>query len=292
MSFKSLNVKARGIGEMGKKRMRRTGVWSGATALGGVLLGGAIGDVSAAKVKIEKKGERGKIEKKETGEQTNPWRRGSAEILAAPAAKTRASVRELRPGDILAARWEEEERNGTPGFWNHLAIVGTDGTRVVEAQKSADGVVTASINDFLTRYSDVVVFRFFDAKTARRAAEIAESWVAVVAIETILTPSSPSFLKREEEKWEIWEIGEVWEKKRGAQSGPQYSWSASLAPILRSDAATENCVSLVRRAFWKAAGVDYRWKTPDDLARWDKSGDFAKIGRLCRSPNRRKEKEN
>ncbi|MBQ1278089.1 MAG: hypothetical protein IIY07_05550, partial [Thermoguttaceae bacterium] len=81
-----------------------------------------------------------------------------------------------------------------------------------------------------------------------------------------------------------WGKGESGEKKgkreeeRTRLSGPRYSWSASLTPTLREDAATENCVSLLRRAFWQAAGVDYRWKTPDDLARWDKSGDFAKIG--------------
>lgn len=280
---------------MGKeKKKERAVVWGVASALIGVSLGGTLDNVGGTDVKMKKtreaermkkmkkteeteeKSGRG-VEKKETNERTSGWFGGNAKILATPTAETRSSVRELRPGDILAARWEDEARNGTPGFWNHLAIVGTDGARVVEAQKSTDGVVTASINDFLARYSDVVVFRFFDAKTARRAAEIAESCVAVVAVETILTPSSPSSLKGEEEKWEI---GEVWEKKRGERNGPRYSWSASLTPILRNDAATENCVSLVRRAFWKATGVDYRWKTPDDLARWDKSGDFAKIGRL------------
>ncbi|MBQ2791402.1 MAG: hypothetical protein IJE97_17340 [Thermoguttaceae bacterium] len=235
------------------------------------------GDILAAKVKIEKKKERGRNEKKETGERTNAWLEKSAKILTIPAAETRSSVRELRPGDILAARWEDEERNGTPGFWNHLAIVGADGTCVVEAQKSADGVVTASINDFLARYSEIVVFRFFDAKTARQAASFAEKRVAVVAVETILSPSWPSSSKRGEEKREV---GEVWAKKGGEQRGPRYSWSASLAPMLRNDATAENCVSLVRRAFWEATGVDYRWKTPDDLARWDKSGDFAKIGRF------------
>lgn len=201
----------------------------------------------------------------------NDWFGGDRGILATPASGTRLNVRELRPGDILAARWEEEKRNETPGFWNHLAIVGTDGKNVVEAQKSADGIVTAPINCFLARYSDVRVFRFFCSVTARRAAEFAETRVA---LETILTPP----LRSEGEKGRG-EIGES-EGNKGKRSGPRYSWSASLAPRLQEDAPTENCVSLVRRAFWRATGVDYRWKTPDDLARWDKSGDFAEIGRL------------
>ena len=269
--------KIRKISEMEKeKKKRRWGLWGLPAALGGVFLGGTLDDVSSLNVKMEKKNGR-VVEKKETSERTNGWFGGNEKILATPAAETRLSVRELRPGDILAARWEDEERNGTPGFWNHLAIVGTDGTCVVEAQKSADGVVTASINDFLERYSDVGVFRFFDSETARRASSFAEKRVAVVAVETILTPSLPASLKRKGEKREA---EEVWEKRGSERSGPRYSWGASLAPILLSDAATENCVSLVRRAFWESAGVDYRWKTPDDLARWDKSGDFAKIGRF------------
>lgn len=280
---------------MGKgKKKGRAVVWGVASALVGVFFGGTLDDVWTSKIKMEemkeaegieemeemkKREEKGgrDAEKKETSERTDGWFGGNAKILATPATETRLSVRELRPGDILAARWEDEERNGTPGFWNHLAIVGADKARVVEAQKSADGVVTASINDFIARYSEVVVFRFFDAKTARRAAEAAESCVAV---ETVLTPPlRPAETKKgrregeDKEKWRKWE-----EKER--RSGPRYSWSASLTPILRSDAATENCVSLVRRAFWRAAGVDYRWRTPDDLARWDKSGDFAKIGRF------------
>jgi hypothetical protein len=206
----------------------------------------------------------------------------------------------LRPGDILAARWADEERNGTPGFWNHLAIVGANGDCVVEAQKSADGIVTAPINGFLARYSEVCVVRFFDSKTARRAADFAESRVAVEGKST--SPLFPPQTGNAErggmggigEKgnksgsvgFNGWGKGESGEKKGKREegktrlSGPRYSWSASLTPILRDDAATENCVSLVRRAFGKAAGVDYRWKTPDDLARWDKSGDFAKIGRF------------
>jgi hypothetical protein len=259
-----------GIGEInGIKKMR------GAEEIGemGVVQMAKTGATAAEKSKIER----------------------NERILTTPASRTRASVRDLRPGDILAARWEDEERNGTPGFWNHLAIVGTEGARVVEAQKSADGIVTAAVEDFLARYAEVVVFRFFDAKMARRAAKFAESRVAIET--TITSPSSRKKSGKKEERgdgredvgfsdWVNWSDGEEakdWSEEseeRRRLSGPRYSWSASLAPILRSDAATENCVSLVRRAFWRATGVDYRWKTPDDLARWDKSGDFARIGKF------------
>lgn len=260
----------------------RRGVWDKA-AIGVVFFFlGSVGVGAAFETTLEKNGAKENDEKTATLERENGRLLEKAKILATPKTETRLNVGELRPGDILAARWADEERNGTPGFWNHLAIVGTDGKRVVEAQKSADGVVTAPINRFLARYSDVDVFRFFDSETSRRAAAFAESRVA---LETFLTPP----LRPEGEK-EKREIGES-ERKKGERSGPRYSWSASLAPFLRSDAATENCVSLVRRAYWEAAGVDYRWKTPDDLARWDKSGDFAKIGRFCRLTNRRKENE-
>ena len=260
-----------------KRRWKRWERRVVATAFCGVFFGG----VALQSVKIGEK--IGIIKGEET--RTSGWKNGGVggneRILPTPAAETRLSVCDLRPGDLLAARWEDEERNGTPGFWNHLAIVGADGSCVVEAQKSADGVVTASINDFLARYSEICVVRFFNSETARRAAVFAESRVAVEE----KSPSPPR--PNRERNAAARENGVNCEEKEGRNdekktrlSGPRYSWSASLAPILREDAATENCVSLVRRAFWRAAGVDYRWRTPDDLARWDESGDFAKMGRL------------
>lgn len=262
---------------------RRRGFFLGTAALGGVFF--LASGVDA--LKIRGMGKMRGIRKDAAGEQTKKTGakvERTGKTLATPATETRLNVRDLRPGDILAARWADEARNGTPGFWNHLAIVGTDGTRVVEAQKSADGIATATVEDFLARYSDVVVFRFFDSETARRAAASAESRVA---IEGKLTP--PLRLGedgKEKEREEKEEEGEFNDRRGWGDgettrlSGPRYSWSASLTPTLRENAATENCVSLLRRAFWQAAGVDYRWKTPDDLARWDKSGDFAKIGRF------------
>ncbi len=258
------------MGGMTKKDRRRLGALSGTAILSGVFFGVAAGKDALQNDNMEKGNKVVKAEIKATSDGANAALKKDGRILTVPSTETRLSVDTLRPGDILAARWADEERNGTPGFWNHLAIVGTDGTCVVEAQKSADGIVTAPINDFLARYSVVSAFRFFDSETARRAAAFAESRVA---LETILTPP---LRPEEEEKQEIEEP----ERNKGERSGPRYSWSASLAPRLRSDASTENCVSLVRRAFWRATGVDYRWKTPDDLARWDKSGDFAKIGRF------------
>lgn len=263
----------RKLGKLGAWNKTATGVVF--CFLGSVGGGAAFGTTFAPAFEsaFERKDAVKNVEKIRSGERSAR----NAKILATPTTETPLNVGELRPGDLLAARWADEERNGTPGFWNHLAIVGTDGTCVVEAQKSADGIVTAPINSFLARYSEVDVFRFFDSETARRAAGFAEKRIAVVAVETILTPPLPASSKKEREKREV---GEVWVKWESERSGPRYSWSASLAPRLRSDASTENCVSLVRRAYWEAAGVDYRWKTPDDLARWDKSGDFAKIGRF------------
>ena len=264
------------------------------------VVGAALCVVCWGSVEGEGTVETGGMEKRAKIESGVKWekeeeRRGVGGILTAPSSGTRLNVRDLRPGDLLAARWADEDRNGTPGFWNHLAIVGTGGACVVEAQKSADGVVIAPIKCFLARYSDVCAFRFFDAETARRAAEFAEKWVTIESILTApLDPRQGSdaeiFAKKdgggEEGEGNGRAFRENGEKKGGGRgektrlSGPRYSWSASLSPLLRDDAKTENCVSLVRRAFWKAAGVDYRWKTPDDLARWDESGDFAKIGRL------------
>lgn len=278
----------------GKRRKR---VFFGTAAFCVFFFGDAFGDGAALNLETGEAEKTVEVEKGAAGVWLTGGGGGNGRILATPASATRLNVRELRPGDILAARWEEEERNGTPGFWNHLAIVGANRDCVVEAQKSADGIVTVPINGFLARYSDVCVVRFFDSKTARRAAVWAESRVAVEG------KSTPPLRPRQTGNTGLGEMGEMenktenvefngWEKKENGEktgkreeektrlSGPRYSWSASLTPILRDDAATENCVSLVRRAFWKAAGVDYRWKTPDDLARWDKSGDFAKIGRF------------
>ena len=33
---------------------------------------------------------------------------------------------DLRAGDVLATRWADERKNTSPGFWNHLAIIGVD----------------------------------------------------------------------------------------------------------------------------------------------------------------------
>lgn len=253
---------------------KRTRLWAVCVGvLGGVAAGnGALGNVRAAGI---------------TGISGLEGLRGlaknnDAEATAASprAEENRLSVAELRPGDVLATRWGDEKRNGTPGYWNHLAIVGTDGRRVVEAQRSADGAISTPINSFSARYSEVVVFRFFDSETARRAAAFAENRVAVETVPAILRAANDGKGEEREEKRGEWVERGDFNDKVGVRSGPRYAWSASLAPTLRVDAATENCVSLVRRAFLAASAVDYRWKTPDDLARWDKSGDFAKIGRF------------
>ena len=279
----------------GWRRVAATAVFCGVWAGNGEgLFWGTMGEMEEI-AKIETRAGTASVEKRGLTLEGNARFWGNGGTLTVPAAETKLNLGDLRPGDLLATRWGEEAKNGTPGFWNHLAIVGTDARRVVEAQKTADGVVIASTIDFLARYSEVCVFRFFDSETARRAAQFAENRVAV---ETILTP--PLYPgddgKRKEKRKNVKKVefngvkglrdgGKEedcvgWAEEERRRSGPRYSWRASLTPVLRKDASTENCVSLVRRAFWEATAVDYRWKTPDDLARWDKTGDFAKIGRF------------
>ncbi len=264
-----------------KTAKKKRGNWGRRWAVGAAFVAGlarvATGNGAWENAPTEERAETRGWRSWESWEKSGKTRGSSGTAETPKADENRLIVVELRPGDMLATRWGDEKRNRTPGFWNHLAVVGTDGRSVVEAQRLVDGAISTPINDFLARYSEVAVFRFFDAETARRAAAFAENRVAIETIPTILRTTNGEKRANGEGEW----------KKRGdfdggsgVRSGPRYAWNASLTPILRSDAAAENCVSLVRRAFFVASGVDYGWKTPDDLARWDKSGDFARIGRF------------
>jgi len=45
----------------------------------------------------------------------------------------------------------------------------------------------------------------------------------------------------------------------------RYWLGASRFKLLRSSVRGENCVSVVRRSYLYAAGINYRWKKPDDI---------------------------
>lgn len=48
--------------------------------------------------------------------------------------------------------------------------------------------------------------------------------------------------------------------------GSRYRKLASMFRFLRRDRRGENCVSVVRKAYSRATGTDYKWSKPDDIA--------------------------
>lgn len=211
----------------------------------------------------------------------------AAPLSARPLANDRLAANALRPGDVLAARWADERKNSTPGYWNHLGIVDIiDKTapRVVEAQRVADGIVATPIRDFCRRYSEIVVVRYFCSKTAIAAARYAGERVA---LRTVATPPRWEIEQNAQNNGAFGGLRDALQRFENApptvestQTGPKYSQSASIWRRIDEVSPVENCVSLVRRAFLAASGVDYRWRTPDSLAEKDESGDFRRVGFL------------
>jgi uncharacterized protein YycO len=130
-------------------------------------------------------------------------------------------------GDIFVTRNFNEDDNNMPGYWNHVAIWTTNG--VVEAQLPPWNSVICSVpEEFLKRYADYEVYRY----------------------------------NRESDKHLL--IGEKAAMAAVALIGRPYQFLASLFPRLKHRRG-ENCVSVIRKSYKDATGVDPGWKIPDDV---------------------------
>lgn len=90
----------------------------------------------------------------------------------------------LPPGTVLCSRNRSEEENTSPGYWNHLAIVVSDG--VVEAQQGivehgqGEGVIKTSIEDYMARdYSRIRAYLPLNVEHGQCAAMRAERLIGL-----------------------------------------------------------------------------------------------------------------
>lgn len=91
--------------------------------------------------------------------------------------KTLVDINNLKPGDIILTRNENEEDNGSPGYWNHTSIYVEQG--VVEAQAEPwDTVKFSEIEEFFSRYPKYEIFRWKDDTSAgKKAANFARTMI-------------------------------------------------------------------------------------------------------------------
>lgn len=145
-----------------------------------------------------------------------------------------ATIAEYVPeeGDIILTRnapsHKEREKNPTPGYWNHAAIVSVveNDMAVVEVQKIFPAVVAFKYQDFLARYPQAVVLRPLPKQADANAASA--------------------------------------ENKFGDLNNYRFAASIRLC-IAKTDVRKDNCVSFVRKCYHEATGHDYCWRRPDNI---------------------------
>ena len=135
---------------------------------------------------------------------------------------------ERRPGDIFLTRWADEEKNTTPGHWNHAAIL-MDGWQIVEAQMAPNTVLVEDFDVFWNRYAEIVVLRVNHVLGHSIGLRMASNARLIV--------------------------------------GSPYRKIASGFNFLRRSGRGENCVSVVRKCYRDAVGDDPGWTYPDDIAK-------------------------
>jgi cell wall-associated NlpC family hydrolase len=141
------------------------------------------------------------------------------------------TVETLQLGDIFLTVNAKEEDNRSPGYWNHCAIYAGD-NRVVEAQADPGKVIISGLTEFLARYPKIQVMRVkqLATKTGSRAGEVMAQ--AALKLEGRTYRALVSRFKKLE----------------------------------RAERKGENCVTVVRRAYYDGFGEDPRWKIPDHVA--------------------------
>jgi len=137
-------------------------------------------------------------------------------------------IPELEFADVLITRNAKEEDNGSPGYWNHLAIYTPLG--VIEAQMPPwNSIICTPLNEFFDRYPKLKVFRLKNIdgyQFTNEKDKVAKSAVGMI--------------------------------------GKPYKWLASLFPRLKRNRG-DNCVTLLRKVYLDGINIDLGWKIPDDL---------------------------
>lgn len=76
----------------------------------------------------------------------------------------------LKPGDVLLTRNAGgEEANPSPGYYNHIAIMG-ENNWVIESQEILNSVIAVPVWHFFDRYPEVLVLRPRDPNVAKMSA--------------------------------------------------------------------------------------------------------------------------
>jgi hypothetical protein len=80
-------------------------------------------------------------------------------------------------GDILLTRnFGGEERNESPGYYNHSAIIGPLNW-VIESQRTPNSVIAVPIWHFFERYPEILVLRCDNNETAKLTAKTATQYI-------------------------------------------------------------------------------------------------------------------
>ena len=146
----------------------------------------------------------------------------------------------FEPGDIFVTRNADEKQNRNPGYWNHVAILTKMG--VVEAQMTPwDTVICNTLYEFTNRYPQIQVYR----------------WNGVVKKDKIICAEEVDFKETEQIRLRA-------AQKAITLIGKKYTMWASLFPNLRRFRG-DNCITVIRRAYKEACGVDPKWKLPDNV---------------------------
>ena len=83
----------------------------------------------------------------------------------------------LEIGDILLTRHADEEKNTSPGHWNHAAMYVGEST-IVEAQAGPAVVLTVDWPTFYHRYGEILVLRsYYPVEVRNKMAAIARTLV-------------------------------------------------------------------------------------------------------------------
>lgn len=81
----------------------------------------------------------------------------------------------FKPGDIFLTRWFDEDKNSSPGYWNHAAILDEHGN-IVESLMDK-GVVKQDFDEWFNSLESYCVVRYFDSQVALQAAREAAKYI-------------------------------------------------------------------------------------------------------------------
>jgi hypothetical protein len=148
----------------------------------------------------------------------------------------------FEPGDIFVTRNANEDDNGNPGYWNHIAILTIMG--IVEAQMPPwDTIICNTLYSFFNRYPQIQAYRW-NAKIKNNKLVCAKPIDQALTAEIRLKAS----------------------QKAITMIGGKYRLLASIFPNLRKFRG-DNCITVVRKAYKDACDIDPKWRIPDDITK-------------------------